>query len=58
MWKVTQDNCVIRCPVRTGRLRKNNKIEILGGLNVGETIAVSHLHSLSESEIICVNEQN
>lgn len=58
VWKVTQDNCVIRCPVRTGRLRKNNKIEILGGLNVGETIAVSHLHSLSESEIICVNEQN
>ena len=43
VWRVTDQNLVVKTPVKTGKLIKNNQIEILSGLSAGERIAVTRL---------------
>lgn len=56
VWRVTDQNLVVKTPVKTGKLIKNNQIEILSGLSAGERIAVTRLTYLSENQEITIQE--
>ena len=47
---------LVKRSVKTGKLRKNDKIEILSGLSAGERIAATRLTYLSENEEITIQD--
>ena len=56
VWLVNEQNRVVKRSVKTGKLRKNDKIEILSGLSAGERIAATRLTYLSENEEITIQD--
>lgn len=56
VWLVNEQNWVVKRSVKTGKLRKNDKIEILSGLSAGERIAATRLTYLSENEEITIQD--
>lgn len=58
VWKVNENNEVVRKPVMLGRLKKNDLIEVVSGLSAGEQVAVTRLSYLSENEKINIQEQS
>lgn len=58
VWKVDENNQVNKKPVTVGRLKKNDLIEVVSGLSVGEQVAVTRLSYLSENEKINTKEQS
>lgn len=54
VWRVNKNNRVNKVPVKTGKIRKNNQIEILSGITPNDRIAVTQLFSLTENDSITV----
>ena len=56
VWKIENGNTARLTQVKTGRLTKNNSIEITSGLAAGDNIAVSKLYQLSDKKQVTIVE--
>ncbi len=54
VWKIEDDNTAKRTQVKTGRLIKDNNIEIISGLSAGDNIAISKQYQLSDNKQITI----
>lgn len=54
VWKIEKGNIAKLTKVITGRLIKNDNIEIISGLSVGDNIAISKLYQLSDNKQITI----
>lgn len=55
VWRI-DDNTAKLTQVKTGKLTKDNNIEIISGLSAGDKVAVSRLYQLSDNEPIRIVE--
>lgn len=56
VWRVNRHNHIDKVPVRTGKIQKNGRIEILSGITTHDRIAVTRLHILTENDTITVRD--
>lgn len=56
VWCVDSQKIVHQTPVVVGKLKKNDRVEILSGLSVGEKVAVTRLAFLSDQDSIVTQE--
>lgn len=56
VWQVDKQNQVCMVPIKLGKLRRNDSVEVLSGLSAGDRIATTHLSYLSEHEKITIQQ--
>lgn len=56
VWRVNQQNRINKVPVKTGKIQKKDKIEILSGITANDRIAATGLFTLAENDTITIQD--
>ena len=56
VWRVDQQNKVCKVPITIGKLKSDDEIEVISGLESGDRIAVTRLSYLSENEEVTIQQ--
>lgn len=56
VWRVNQQNRIDKVPVRTGKMQRNNQIEVLSGITANDRIAVTRIFTLAENDSITIQD--